>query len=90
MEKQATIEGYWNITPVIKKISFERSKILVELQDGRIIIAPLKQFPSIKKLKPLQRQKWYIFGNGFSFDASDEVFHIEQILGNFDDFKHEA
>jgi len=90
MEKQSTIEGYWNVTPVIKKISFERGTIHVELQDGRIIIAPLKQFPSIKKLKPEQRKKWYIFGNGFSFDASDEIFHIEQILGNFDNFKHES
>ena len=37
-----------------------------------------------------QRQKWYIFLNGFSFDDSDDVYYIESILGNFQTYKHEA
>ena len=37
-----------------------------------------------------QRAKWYLIGNGFSFDDSNEVYHIEQILGNFQNYHHEA
>ncbi|MBC7893513.1 MAG: DUF2442 domain-containing protein [Sphingobacteriaceae bacterium] len=56
----------------------------IELEDGRVIACPLTHFPSIQRLTSEQRQNWYRFGNGFSFDESDEVIHIEQILGNFD------
>ena len=85
------IEGFWDVNPTIQKISFQtRGKIEVYLKDGRNIIVPISKFPSIKKLTPAQRQKWYIFGNGFSFDDSDEVYHIEQILGNFQTYQHEA
>jgi hypothetical protein len=36
-----------------------------------------------------QRKKWYLFGNGFSFDDCNEVFHVEQILGNSENYRHE-
>jgi len=91
MEKNTQIEGFWDIKPKIKKISFQiRGKINVFLEDGRNIIIPVSKFPSIKKLTSAQRTKWYLFGNGFSFDDCDEVYHIEQILGNFQVYKHEA
>jgi hypothetical protein len=84
------IEGYWGIEPQIKKISFPvRGKIQVDLIDGRTIISAISRFPSIKKLNSKQRSKWYIFGEGFSFDDSPEVYHIEQILGNYECYKHE-
>lgn len=88
---KSNIEGFWDVTPTIKKISFQiRGKIDVYLKDGRNIIVPISKFPSIKKLSTAQREKWYIFGNGFSFDDCDEVYHIEQILGNFKTYQHEA
>ncbi len=91
MKTSSSIEGYWDIVPQIKKISFHvRGKIYVYLEDGRSIILPISRFPSIRKLSIAQRKKWYLFGNGFSFDESNEVFHIEQILGNFTQYKHEA
>jgi len=84
------IEGFWNVKPRIIKLSFRiRGKMIVFLNDGRSIIVPVSKFPSIKKLSHSQRLKWYIFGNGFSFDDSNEVFHIEQILGNFQKYSHE-
>ncbi len=49
----------------------------------------LERFPSIERLTTHQRQCWYKYGNGFSFDDSDEVIHIEQILGNVDLYRHE-
>jgi hypothetical protein len=84
------IEGYWDVMPVIKEISFPAdSRLQVELEDGRQIIMPLDKFPSIQRLSISQRQQWYRYGNGFSFDDTDEVIHIEQILGNFDEYRHE-
>ena len=91
MNTNSQIEGYWNIIPILKSISFGiRGKIIVSLEDGRTIIIPISKFPSIKKLNQNQRKKWYLFGNGFSFDDCNEVFHIEQILGNYNTYNHEA
>jgi hypothetical protein len=85
------VEGFWDIKPKIKKISFQiKGKISVFFEDGRVIIAPVSQFPNIKKLTSTQRRKWFLFGNGFSFDDSNEVYHIEQILGNLQEYRHEA
>jgi hypothetical protein len=90
MKNKAKIEGFWDVVPTIKKISLElKGKISVFLDDGRIIILPIAKFPSIKKLSIAQRKKWYLFGNGFSFEDCDEVFHIEQILGNYQKYAHE-
>ena len=91
MKKENIVEGYWNITPEIKTVSFSvRGRIRIELKDGRILIIPVSAFPSIKRLSMKDRKKWYRFGNGFSFDNCNEVFHIEQILGNFQNYQHEA
>ena len=88
--KQQLIDGFWNSEPIIQKIAFEKlGKINVYLNDGREIIAPINKFPTIKKLSKDQQKKWYIFGNGFSFDDCNEVFHLEQILGNYLSYKHE-
>ncbi|GAB3543252.1 DUF2442 domain-containing protein [Spirosoma fluminis] len=84
------VEGYWHIIPKVRSVSFPTSNQLqVELEDGRIILMPVDRFPSIQQLTTEQRQQWYIYGNGFSFDDSDEVIHIEQILGNFNLYRHE-
>ncbi len=88
--KTQIIEGFWNVTPQIYKISFpKKGKMNIHFADGRIIVVPISKFPSIKKLSVAQRKKWYLFGNGFSFDDCNEVFHIEQIFGNFQNYKHE-
>jgi hypothetical protein len=85
------IEGYWNVMPELKTVDFPSADLMrVELVDGRTITLPLDRFPSISQLTPEQRQQWYHYGNGFSFDDSDEVIHIEQILGNFQQYRHEA
>ena len=84
------VEGYWNVVPRIKGISFpSRGKMQVDLMDGRSVIVSVSMFPSIKMLSCKERNDWYIFGNGFSFDRSDEVIHIEQILGNYGNYAHE-
>ena len=79
------IEGYNKVRPIIKKISFkQRGKFTIHLKDGRTITSPIANFPSIKKLTPKERNQIQIIGtDGFTFKACDEVFHLEQILGDY-------
>ena len=84
------IQGFFNTKPCIRKIEFAlRGSFSLFMKDGRIVIVPLKAFPSIKKLTVKQRLSWYILDDvGFSFDDCDEVFHIEQVLGDFSQYKY--
>ncbi|CAN5513030.1 hypothetical protein BH11BAC1_BH11BAC1_17960 [soil metagenome] len=84
------MEGYVDIKPTIKKLAFEqKGKFELYLEDGRIITVPLSIFPEIKKLTSAQRKKWYIIDDvGFSFDDCDEVYHMEQVLGRFENYKY--
>ena len=85
------IEGYWDIVPQIKNVSFpSRGKMQVDLEDGRSILVDVAKFPSIKKLSLKDRRNWYKMDNGFSFEKCSEVIHIEQILGNFQKYRHES
>ena len=86
---QAT-EGYWNVTPKIKSLSFpKRGKMEVTLQDGRSITMPISAFPSIRKVPVKERDNWYLMGNGFTWDSCPEIIQIEQILGNYANYAHE-
>ncbi|MCI0448341.1 MAG: hypothetical protein L0Y79_00970 [Chlorobi bacterium] len=84
------MEGFKKTKPFIKNISFPfKGKMKINLVDGREIIVPLTQFPSIKRLNSYQRGKWYVLdGEMFSFDDCNEVFHIEQVLGIENTYKY--
>lgn len=85
-----TIEGYWNIKPEIKSVSFpKRGKLQVDLKDGRSIIMPVSAFPSIKKVPVRERCEWYLMGGGVTWDSCPEIIHIEQILGDYQKYGHE-
>lgn len=87
----ARMEGYWDTTPAIEKLSFPvRGKFQVTLKDGRQITMPISAFPSIKKVPVRNRNKWYLMGGGFTWDECPEVIHIEQILGNYAHYAHEV
>ncbi|MBP5375419.1 MAG: DUF2442 domain-containing protein [Bacteroidaceae bacterium] len=83
-------DGYWDVEPRIKSVSFpRRGKFQVELQDGRVIIMPISAFPSIKKVPSKERANWYLMGGGVSWDSCPEVIHVEQILGDYQKYGHE-
>ena len=83
-------EGYWNVTPRIKRLSFpRRGKFQVDLQDGRSIVMPISAFPSLKRVPVKERGKWYLMGGGVTWGSCPEVIHVEQILGNFQNYAHE-
>ena len=84
------MEGYLNKKPIIKKLTFTHpGKFDLHLEDGRIITVPVSVFPDIKKLSAAQRRKWYVLDDvGFSFDDCNEVYHIEQVLGKYENYKY--
>ena len=57
-------EGYWDVKPKIKALSFpKRGKFEVTLQDGRSITMPISAFPSMKKVPVKERNNWYLMGD---------------------------
>jgi hypothetical protein len=84
-------EGYWDVKPQIKSVCFpKRGKFQVDLQDGRVIVMPISAFPSLKKVPMKERGNWYLMGGGVSWDSCPEVIHVEQILGDYQKYGHEA
>lgn len=83
-------QGYMNVSPRISKLDFRRKGAFsVHLEDGRILIVPLSAFPSIEQLSPQEMKTWYVIdGVGFSFDACDEVFHLEDLFGTFASYRY--
>lgn len=84
------VEGFYDVKPIIRKITFlHKGKFDLHLEDERIISVPFQMFPDIQNLSAGQRKKWYILDDcAFSFDDCDEVYHIEQILGKYEDYKY--
>ena len=67
----------------IKKLSFDiAGKITLKLEDGRLIIVPLKYFPEIQKLPVEKRKKYTIVDDRtILFAFSDSVYHLEDFMG---------
>ncbi len=72
-----------NTQMCIQKLNFDiPGKITIKLEDGRIIIVPLKYFPDIKKLSVEKRKKYTIVDDRtVLFYYSDSIYHLEDFLG---------
>jgi len=67
----------------IEKVTFDSpGKITLKLEDGRIIITPLKYFPEIQKLSVDRRKKYTIVDDRtILFSYSNSVYHLEDFMG---------
>ena len=67
----------------IEKILFDSpGKITIKLDDGRIVIIPLKYFPEIQKLPMDKRKKYTIVDDRtVLFSFSDSIYHLEDFMG---------
>jgi hypothetical protein len=67
----------------IEKLNFDLAgKISLKLEDGRIIIVPIKYFPDIQKLSVEKRKKYTIVDDRtVLFAFSDSVYHLEDFMG---------
>ena len=70
------------VTVSLKKVSFEkRGYITLYLADGRIISAPLRDYPDIKKLTAKQRDEWFIMDDQyFAFHLHPEIYSVSDFL----------
>lgn len=82
--------GFIGVKPIIRKIGFPRKEVFsVFFEDGRVLTIPTSAFPMVAKLTPEQRKTWYVIDDmGFSFDACDEVFHVEELFGLPGDYRY--
>ena len=53
------------------------------------MLMPISAFPSLKKVPTKERDNGYLMGGGVTWDSCPEVIHIEQILGNYQNYAHE-
>jgi hypothetical protein len=67
----------------IQRIIFDSpGKISLKLEDGRIIIVPLKYFPELAKIPLVKRKKYTIVDDRtILFAYSDSVYHLEDFMG---------
>ncbi len=72
-----------NSTICIEKINFDViGKISLKLEDGRVIIVPLKYFPDLQRLSVEKRKKYTIVDDRtVLFSYSDSVYHLEDFMG---------
>ena len=72
-----------NTTMSIEKVLFDLpGKITLKMEDGRMIISPLKYFPDIQKLSVDKRKKHTIVDDRtILFSYSDAVYHLEDFIG---------
>lgn len=72
-----------NKTISINKLFFDMpGKVSVKLDDGRVLIVPLKYFPEIKKMSIDNRKKYTIVDDRtVLFSHSDLVYHLEDFIG---------
>ncbi len=72
-----------NKTMSIDKIRFNiPGKITIILQDGRIIIVPLKYFPELKRMSVEKRKKYTIVDDRTILFANvNSVYHLEDFIG---------
>lgn len=83
-------ESYVGHKPEIKKVDFStRAHITIYLKDGRILIAPLSKFPSIKKMSLAQRQHYGMADDTtIIFQHCDEVYHLQDFFWLPEDYIH--
>ena len=77
--------GIYGIKPHILKVKIIGSKLFVKFEDGRELYTPKKRFPFLKG----RLGKVYIAdGETIIFDNADEVIHVSELLGRYEDYKY--
>jgi hypothetical protein len=72
-----------NATISIEKLNFDiAGKISLKLEDGRIIIVPIKYFPDLQKLSVEKRKKYTIVDDRtVLFKYAESIYHLEDFMG---------
>lgn len=55
-----------------------------------LLSLPTSAFPCLRRVSVKERKNWYLIGGGVTWDSCPDVIHIEQLLGDYQKFNHEA
>jgi hypothetical protein len=62
--------------PAATQVIVTDDKLVVELTDGRSIVAPLARYPRLLHGSPKERQNWQLLGDGYAIEWPDLDEHI--------------
>ncbi len=68
--------------PAVKDVRFDDDSIIVDLDDGRTISAPLAWYPKLMNATPKQLKAWQVAGGGYGihWPDIDEDLSVEGLL----------
>lgn len=68
--------------PAVKDVRFDDDSIIVDLDDGRTISAPLAWYPKLMNASPQQLKAWQVAGGGYGihWPELDEDLSAEGLL----------
>lgn len=66
-----------------RTVEFGHDALVVHLQDGRSLSAPLEWFPRLRDAKPAERERWELLGSGIGihWPDLDEDISVAGLLG---------
>jgi hypothetical protein len=80
------------VKPFAKKVTFDKSNMWVELEDGRVLGVPLAYFPRLAHATRKQKTKYLISGGGrgLHWEDIDEDISVEYLVLGIGDKTHSA
>ena len=76
------------MTTSAKAVRFDEDSLWVDLDDGRIIAAPLAWFPRLLVATAEQRGQFELSPRGIHWDALDEDISVDGLLAGHGDLTH--
>ena len=76
------------MTTSAKSVSFDDDSMWVQLDDGRVIAAPLAWFPRLLTATAEQRAQFELSARGIHWEALDEDISIDGLLAGHGDLTH--
>ena len=64
------------IEPVVTDVRVTDEKLIVDLNDGRSLVVPLKWYPRLVHGSAQERQNWQLLGDGYAIEWPDLDEHI--------------
>jgi hypothetical protein len=62
--------------PVIVNVTTTEEKLIIDLDDGRSVLVPLKWYPRLLHASPKERKNWQVLGDGYAIEWPDLDEHI--------------
>ena len=64
------------IEPVVTDVRVTDEKLIVDLNDGRSLVVPIKWYPRLVHGSAQERQNWQLLGDGYAIEWPDLDEHI--------------